>query len=70
MLKDEIFKQKLKDAGDNKDKIIATYKWYLDQWIERSETMECFLDDTERRFRMDDYLAKEGWREPDDEEAE
>lgn len=30
MLKDEIFKQKLKDAGDNKDKIIASYKWYLD----------------------------------------
>lgn len=30
MLKDEIFKQKLKDAGDNKDMIIASYKWYLD----------------------------------------
>ena len=61
MLKDEIFKQKLKDAGDNKDMIIATYKWYLDQWIDRSKTMERLLDDTECRFDMDDYLAEEGW---------
>ena len=27
----------LKDAGDNKDKIIASYKWYLDEWIGRSK---------------------------------
>ena len=70
MLKDEIFKQKLKDAGDNKDKIIATYKWYLDQWIDRSERMECLLGDTERRFAMGDYLAEEGWVEPADEYEE
>jgi hypothetical protein len=35
MLKDEIFKQKLEDAGDDKDKIIEAYKWYLEQWIDR-----------------------------------
>ncbi len=61
MLKDEIFKQKLKDAGDNKDMIIASYKWYLDQWIDRSRTMEGLLDDTDCRDDMDDYLAEEGW---------
>ena len=64
MLKDEIFKQKLEDAGDDKDKIIEAYKWYLDEWIGRSKVMEGLLDDTERRFDMDDYLAEEGWHEP------
>ena len=61
MLKDKIFKQKLKDAGDDKDKIIASYKWYLDQWIDRSRTMEGLLDDTDCRSDMDDYLEEEGW---------
>ena len=69
MLKPDKFKKMLEEAKNDTDRLKA-YKWYLDQWIERSETMECLLDDTERRFRMDDYLAKEGWCEPDDEEVE
>lgn len=68
MLKDEIFKQKLEDAGDDKDKIIEAYKWYLEQWKDRSRMMEGLLDDTECRFAMDDYLVEEGWNEPYDEE--
>lgn len=64
MLKDEIFKQKLEDAGDDKDKIIEAYKWYLEEWQTRSRMMEGMLDDTDRRFDMDDYLAEEGWHEP------
>lgn len=68
MLKDEIFKQKLEKAGDDKDKIIEAYKWYLEQWKDRSRMMEGMLDDTDRRFDMDDYLAEEGWHEPYNEE--
>lgn len=69
MLKPDKFKKMLEEAKNDADRLKA-YKWYLDQWIDRSETMECLLDDTERRFRMDDYLAKEGWCEPADEEKE
>ena len=69
MLKPDKFKKMLEEAKNDADRL-KTYKWYLDQWIDRSETMECLLDDTERRFRMDDYLAKEGWCEPADEEKE
>ena len=69
MLKTDKFKKMLEEAKNDADRLKA-YKWYLDQWIDRSETMECLLDDTERRFRMDDYLAKEGWCEPADEEKE
>lgn len=69
MLKPDKFKKMLEEAKNDADRLKA-YKWYLDQWIDRSETMECLLDDTERRFRMDDYLAKEGWCEPADEENE
>ena len=68
MLKDEIFEQKLKDAGDDKDKIIAAYKWYLEEWQTRARVAEGILDDTSRRFDMDDYLAEEGWHEPYNEE--
>lgn len=45
----------------DKDKIIASYKWYLDQWIDRSRTMEDLLDDTDCRSDMNDYLEEEGW---------
>ena len=69
MLKPDKFKKMLEEAKNDADRLKA-YKWYLDQWIDRSETMECLLDDIERRFRMDDYLAKEGWCEPADEEKE
>ena len=69
MLKPDKFKKMLEEAKNDADRLKA-YKWYLDQWIDRSETMEGLLDDTERRFRMDDYLAKEGWCEPADEEKE
>ena len=69
MLKPDKFKKMLEEAKNDADRLKA-YKWYLDQWIDRSETMECLLDDTERRFRMVDYLAKEGWCEPADEEKE
>ena len=69
MLKPDKFKKMLEEAKNDADRLKA-YKWYLDQWIDRSETMECLLDDTERRFRMDDYPAKEGWCEPADEEKE
>lgn len=69
MLKPDKFKKMLEEAKNDADRLKA-YKWYLDQWIDRSETMECLLDDTERRFDMDDYLAKEGWCEPADEEKE
>jgi hypothetical protein len=30
--------------------------------------MEGMLDDTDRSFDMDDYLAEEGWHEPYNEE--
>lgn len=52
----------LKDAQNDRDRLKA-HEWYLVQWINRSKTMECFLDDTERRFDMDDYLREEGWVE-------
>ncbi len=67
MLKPDKFKKMLEEAKNDADRLKA-YKWYLDQWIDRSKTMECLLDDTERRFAMDDYLAEEGWSQPDDKE--
>lgn len=62
MTKPEQFEKMLKDAQNDRDRLKA-YEWYLVQWIERSKTIECFLDDTERRFDMDDYLREEGWVE-------
>ena len=69
MLKPDKFKKMLEEAKNDTDRLNA-YKWYLDQWIDRSRTMECLLDDTERRFDMDDYLAEEGWHEPDEEDED
>jgi len=69
MLKPDKFKKMLEEAKTDADRLNA-YKWYLDQWIDRSRTMECLLDDTERRFDMDDYLAEEGWHEPLEEDED
>lgn len=69
MLKPDKFKKMLEEAKNDTDRLNA-YKWYLDQWIDRSRTMEGLLDDTDSRFDMDDYMREEGWEEPSDEDED